>query len=203
MMKDITAVILVGGRSKRMRSDKWSLALSGQPLLDELIEKFSLLCTEVILAVGAGKRPLWTGIKMVEDEVLGQGPLSGILAGLKGSSLEHNLVVSCDMPFVNTDLIKEIMGRAAGNDVVVCESPNGLEPLCALYSKACIPHIEAALKRGDRKVVSFFEGVKVEVIAQDEVAKIDPDFLTFFNINTPLDFERAIEIRETKLKGAE
>ncbi|MDI6799634.1 MAG: molybdenum cofactor guanylyltransferase [Actinomycetota bacterium] len=200
-MKDVASIILTGGKSKRMGSDKCALKLSDKSILAELIDLAGPISSEIILAGGQFEKLAAYEVKTVQDEAAGLGPLSGILAGLKGSNSEHNLVVSCDMPFVNRDLIKEMIGRAAGNDVVVCESPNGLEPLCALYSKACIPHIEAALAKGERKVISFFGEVRVEVIAQGEVAKIDPDFLTFFNINTPLDFERAREIREMKLTG--
>lgn len=194
-MLKMATIILAGGKSERMGEDKRGLKISNESILTELIKLFLPISKEVILSVDDGAMFTDLGVKIAQDEIAYLGPLSGILTGLKATSEQYNLVVSCDMPFVRLNLVKAMMDRAPGNDVVICKLGYGFEPLLAIYSTACIPLIEASLKRGKREVISFLGEAKVAVIAQSEVAKIDPDLISFFNLNTPADFERAKEIK--------
>ncbi len=195
-MLEISAIILTGGKSSRMGEDKCALSVAGKSILSRIIEVLRPVSSEIILAGGDGTRFLEHGLKFVSDRTAGLGPLSGMLAGLKASESSYNLIVSCDLPFINPGLIEMMARRAKGNQVVICKSKEGLEPLFAIYSKEVIPLIEEALRRGERRVISFFDQVEVEVIGQSEVAKIDPKYLSFFNINTPSDLETAEDLAE-------
>lgn len=124
--------------------------------------------------------------------------MGGILAGLVASTSFHNLIVACDMPFLNVELLRYLMSVAGptggGVDVVIAESPEGPEPLHAVYSKNCISPIEKRLAEGDFRIISFFDEVKVKYIGVDEVTKLDPHLLSFFNINTLEDLAYARKI---------
>jgi FdhD protein len=94
------------------------------------------------------------------------------------------------MPYLNVDLIRYLGDMADPEGVLIPESPNGVEPLHAIYGKGCLPAIEAALGAGQRRIVSFFEQTLVHRVVVDQVAFFDPEFASFSNINVPADYYR-------------
>ncbi|HDP70422.1 MAG TPA: molybdenum cofactor guanylyltransferase [Actinobacteria bacterium] len=193
-MEKIAGIILTGGRSSRLGKDKCLLKLGTKTILEDLVGKLSSLCEEVILVSNTLKSHQMSGARVAQDEIPHQGPLGGILAGLKASNCFHNFIVSCDTPFLNLNLARYLIAEAKGFDVVIPESQFGLEPLQAIYSKDCISYIEDRLRNQDFKIISFFKDVKIKKIKKDRVTELDPNALSFFNINTFEDFERAKEI---------
>lgn len=190
---EISGVILTGGKSSRLGQDKALLKLNAETLLEIMVKKFKRVSSDVIL-VGSKKAEypakLSENVTIVEDIIPKRGPLAGILTGLELSQNKYSLVAACDMPFIGLELVKHLMRTADDVDAVVPQSPSGVEPLCALYSKSCIPAVRNNLKKNNR-IVSFFSEVKVKYIAVDEVRRIDPNFLSFFNINTAKELEVA------------
>ena len=98
------------------------------------------------------------------------------------------------MPFVNADLVGYMAGLREGQDVVAPVLEGRAEPTHALYSKACLPHMERRLEAGDLKITGFFDDVRVRYVGEDEVDGFDPERLSFFNINTAADLGRAVAI---------
>ena len=98
------------------------------------------------------------------------------------------------MPFVNVALLRHILEQADEYDAVVPILDGRPEPIHAAYSKACLPAIEKKILADDLKIAGFFDDVRVKYVAQDDVDRIDPDHLSFFNINTEQDLERAAEL---------
>ncbi len=152
-----TGVLLCGGRSRRMGMDKAELDLSGEALLDRVITELLPVTREVLLACGPQARYEDRGLRLVLDEQVGAGPLAGIASALELSEVERVLVVACDMPRVRTELFRALVVRAQEDDLDVCwfESERGIEPLCAVYSKKCLPLIRSALAEGRRRVRGF------------------------------------------------
>jgi len=192
---------LAGGWSSRIGQDKCQLKIGNRTILKIIIGKLSSFCDEIILVTNdpeAHEKVLrfscGAKIKAVRDRIPYQGPLEGILAGLSEASSFYSLVVACDMPFLNVELLKYLVKESHDADVVIPESPEGPEPLHAVYSKNCISPIEKKLAEGDFRIVSFFDEVKVKHIGKDEVIKLDPHHLSFFNINTPEDLAYARKI---------
>jgi molybdopterin-guanine dinucleotide biosynthesis protein A len=103
------------------------------------------------------------------------------------------------MPFLNVDLLRYIAGLAPGFDVVIPRSGKQVEPLHALYSKDCIGPIEACLMRGNCRVADVLPAVKVRYVEPDEIDRFDPQHLSFFNVNSEADLERARAILEGDL----
>ncbi|MDO8886905.1 molybdenum cofactor guanylyltransferase [Candidatus Oleimmundimicrobium sp.] len=193
-MEKIAGIILTGGKSSRLGTDKCLLKLGAKTILEDLVGKLYLLCEEVILVSNTPELHKMSGVEVAQDEIPHQGPLGGMLAGLKASNHFHNFIVSCDTPFLNLNLAKHLIAEAKDFDVVIPESKSGPEPLQAIYSKNCVGYIEERLRNQDFKIISFFKDVKVKKIKEDKVIEFDSRLLSFYNINTFEDFERAKEI---------
>lgn len=194
----------MGGRNKAF------LELDGRPLVEIAIERVRCVCAEVLIVAGDTSPYTGLGVPLVEDHFHSVGVLGGLHAGLEAASHEVALAVGCDMPFLNPDLLRAFAGWAEGFDVVVLrhapsppqspplrggDVPEGqggqyIEPLHAVYRRICLPAIEAAIRAGERRIVSFFPHVHVRYITPEEVTPIDPDLRSFHNINTPDEWAR-------------
>ncbi len=201
MISQGAAIVLGGGRSTRIGRDKGQLKLDHRSLFEIVTAKLKLMFDHIIVVTNTPEQFVpHHGFQIVTDEVPYQGPLGGILAGLVVSPKEYNLVIAYDMPFLNPDLITFLFTQIAAADVVIPCSEKGMEPLCAVYSRKCIKAIRGTMQNGNKRVVSFFGQVKVEYVPKETVAEIDPDYLSFFNVNTEHDWKRARQIHES-LKG--
>ncbi len=193
MIKQITCVILAGGKSSRMGENKAFIECSGKALIEILIDKLSTLFKDLIIV--ANKPHLYQKYAVVArpDLLKDRGPLGGIYTGLHYSKTKYAFVAACDMPYLNENLVKFISQRIDDHDVVMPEFKGHLEPLCAIYSTNCIGPIEEQLSAGNLKITDFLQYVKVRIIAEEDIIKFDPEGLSFVNINTPEDLR---EFRE-------
>ncbi len=192
------AIVLVGGKSTRLGRDKAWEPLLGRPLLqwavrplDPLVDSFVFVraAGQMLPPVGASKP-----IEVVEDLYPEAGPLGGIYSGLYHARTEYSVVVACDMPLLAPALVEELFRLAPDADVVlpVHESASGApEPLCAVYSRACLRAIRQELDARRLKITSFLGAVRVRYLRPDEWRRLDPDGLSFFNVNTEEDLRRA------------
>lgn len=193
----LTGIILGGGRSERLGKDKVFLPWEGGTILDYQIQKLRPFCRELILVTNRPQAvPPVAELKVVTDDIPYQGPLGGIVAGLKASVSESNLVIAVDMPFVNEKIIGLLIDEAKDFDVVIPESERGLEVLQAVYAQSCLEPAERHLNQGDRRIVSFFGEVRVKVISKEIIGQNDPKYISFFNINSRRDYEKALSILE-------
>lgn len=183
--------MLAGGKAQRLGGkEKPLLKVGSLALIDHILKKLLPLFREIIVVTNTPHLYAGRPARVVQDEVLGQGPLRGILSGLKASASRENFVVAGDMPFINLNLVEFLKKEAPRFDVVIPEVSGKLEPLFAFYSKNCLPFIEEAIKK-NFKVVSFLSLVNVKYIGEEKVKSLDPQNLSFFNINTPEDLVRA------------
>jgi FdhD protein len=193
----VTAVILAGGGSTRMKSNKALLPYSGELFIERIYRQLAAIFSDVILVTNTPELYSFLPCRKVPDIFPDMGSLAGIHAGLSSSKSPYIFAVACDMPYLNEALIRRLVTGINAQDVVIPESDGGLEPLHAVYGKTSIPAMEDALSRGKRKIVDCFDRLKTTVIGRDEVAAIDPEFLSFRNINTPEEYFRfRQEIRE-------
>ena len=186
----VTGVILAGGGSTRMGSDKALLPYQGGRFIEAIHRRMEELFEEVIVATGETTRYDFLPCRRVTDVYAGMGALGGIHAALRASGSEKVFVVACDMPHLAPDLIRHLCSLAEEADVVVPEGEGGLEPLHAVYRKGVLPVVEDALRDGQCRVISFFDRVRVRRVPLAEVERIDPCRSAFRNINTPGDYYR-------------
>jgi molybdopterin-guanine dinucleotide biosynthesis protein A len=134
--------------------------------------------------------------RLVGDVYPGKGSLGGIYTALQAARYDACLVVACDMPFLNAGLLRYLIGLAPGYDVVVPRVEGFPETLHAIYGKRCLDPIQRRLLAGQLKIVGFFDEVRVRYVERDDVARFDPQFRSFLNMNTPSDWERVQKLTE-------
>jgi molybdopterin-guanine dinucleotide biosynthesis protein A len=178
--------------------DKVIERLGNTTLLEKVISRIDSFSQEIVI-VTAEKRDFeqFSGnpkVKTVTDILPGRGSLGGIYTGLVNSSFSYNFVIAADMPFLNRELIGYMIGTAEGFDYVIPRMGKFYEPLHAIYSKNCISPIEDMINRDRRVIIELFDYVKVRYVDTEEIDRFDPEHLSFFNINTKQDLERARKI---------
>ena len=139
---------------------------------------------------------------MIVDLYPGKGALGGIYTGLANADSFYSLVVGCDMPFINRDLLCYLIDLAPGFDVVVPRIDGMYEPLHAVYSKGCLTSIRDLMNQDRVRISQLFNLVKTRYVGKDEITKFDPQCLSFFNVNTRGDLRKArklIKQREQSL----
>ena len=192
---DVTGIILAGGRSRRLGRDKAVEPLGGQPLIRRVIERVEAVTADIVVVVADAVRgndlPLDVRHRVVWDVYPGKGSLGGIFSGLSAAKSDWGLVVACDMPFLNRQLLEYMLSRREDFDAVVPLPGAYPEPTHALYSKACLPHIEARLRANDLKISRFYHEVRVNYLTEEAITRYDPELRSFFNINSPDDLAKA------------
>lgn len=194
MTSNITAIILAGGKSSRMKRDKAFLRLSSKAIIEELISRLKKRFSNLIIITNDIVKYAQFGIEVAGDIVPEKGPLGGIYTGLIKSDTLYNFVFACDIPFVNPDLIDYMVGRVKDRDIIVPRWQDRLEPLHAIYSKRCVNPIEVQLKKNDLKIRDLFPYVNVSIVEHEELEKFTSDGKPFVNINTREDYDTAVKI---------
>jgi molybdopterin-guanine dinucleotide biosynthesis protein A len=186
----ITAVILAGGVSSRMGSNKALLTVEGAPLIEKIYLTLAQLFREVVLVTNTPEEYAFLPCPMVADRYPGVGPLAGLHAGLMASSSDRIFLTACDTPFLNPDVIRMICSDDGGYDAVVPVSRGGKEPLQALYGLRCLTMVEQALERGDWKLLNLLDRVQTRFVTREELTAIPDAELSFCNVNTPEEYGR-------------
>jgi molybdopterin-guanine dinucleotide biosynthesis protein A len=186
--------VLAGGAASRYGGlPKGLERVAGSRIIDRVAGALNTTTDDLLLVANDPAAAAWLpGVRVVADVLAGQGSLGGIHAALVHSR-RPVLVVAWDMPFVRPDLLARMRHLGEDADVVVPESGShrGMEPLCAWYGSRCVPAIERSIASGDRRVIGFFEEVRVARLPRDEVAAFgDPDWM-FMNVNSPDELIRA------------
>jgi molybdopterin-guanine dinucleotide biosynthesis protein A len=184
----VTGVVLAGGKSARMGKDKSLLLYNNKPLIKRVVEELQPIVDDLIIVSNTVKYG-FLSVKEISDIFPKMGPLGGIHAGLKTSENEYCFVTACDIPFFSGDLAEFLLDQKRGFDVVIPQINEYLQPLYAVYSKACLPYIEECLKLNIKKITAFFPKVKIKYIDYNQIRKIIEPEKVFLNINTPKDYE--------------
>lgn len=191
----ISAAILAGGQSRRMGTDKALVSLlpGGPPLLEIVIERLRPLTDDLFIV--ATDRPAYArfGVPVHPDCYGATGVLGGIGSALRYARHEHCLVVGCDMPFLDHDLLQGLIAGISGADAVVPriagKSRQGgstvLQPLHAVYSRRCLLAVERALRQGRLQAIAFLPDVHVRVIGERALRRLDPNLRSLVSVNTP------------------
>lgn len=190
-LPETSVVVLAGGRGERLGRDKADVALGGKTLLERSLCLLRPLSDDLVVALRAGQGASAPGARVVYDRAPHAGVLAGLAAGLGAVRHPYAFVVACDMPFLEPRLIGHLRSLAEGYDAVVPRREVGLEPLHAVYARHCVSAVLRALESGRRRVISFYEELRVRYVPEAELGQYDPEQRAFFNINTPEDLERA------------
>ncbi|MBG6131815.1 molybdopterin-guanine dinucleotide biosynthesis protein A [Aquimarina sp. EL_43] len=177
--KNITGIILAGGKSSRMGREKGLILLDGKPFIQHSIDVLSPL-VNTILIVSSNSDYDAFGVKRVEDIIVESGPLAGLHSGLMHSNTKHNLVISCDVPLVTTEFLKKLLSYEKEDyDIVQFEADGKSIPLIALYKKRCADRCQELLANGERRLRKLISVVKTKTITV-----LEKERLLVTNMNT-------------------
>ncbi|MUM76562.1 NTP transferase domain-containing protein [Pseudodesulfovibrio sp. F-1] len=195
----VTGVILAGGLGTRMGGvAKAFLDIGGLPIIERLLAVYRPLFEQVIIATREAGPFARLGLPLALDRFGARSSLTGIHAGLSAMTTDHGFFAACDAPFLQTGLVRRLLARAEpGDDVVLPLKEDGYrEPLTAVYSRRCLPHITRQLEDGNYKIIDFFHRVKVREVPVAALAPGDPDLISFLNVNRPEDLALARKMAE-------
>lgn len=194
--------VQAGGGSTRFGTDKALAKLGGTTMLSRTTKIVASVCADVKVVASATRYPD-SPVAVIEDRWSGQGPLGGILSALletRKVSAEPlwSLIVSCDMPFLSSAWLQVMKEKAFQSSarVVVPESDNGLEPLCACWRSDAAPAIQEAFDSGVRKVTEAMKRLPMEVLDESVWKRFDSGKRLFWNMNTPEDYDEACRLLE-------
>lgn len=186
----MTAIILAGGKSSRIGTDKAFIKINGIPIIKRQLKQLKKLFKKIIVVTNTPDKYRFKSVKVVSDIVADGGPLGGIYSGLVASKATYNFVLACDMPFINPSLIKFMLDTRDNYDIVIPKVSEKFHTLFGLYSKACLPVMEERLKKSDLRLRSIFPKLRVRLLFKEDIEKFDPYLLSLVNINTPDDLVR-------------
>jgi molybdenum cofactor guanylyltransferase len=195
-----TAVILAGGFSRRFGSDKGLVLLMGKPLVRHVIDKASPAVDEVLVVVSSEEQKknfesiVGNEVKVIIDKDDSQTPLVGAITGFENSKGEYSLLLPCDAPLISTPIVQFLLDMCTNRHAAIPRWPNGyIEPLQAVYhTKSALTAAKTALKQGHMNMRSMIENMtKVRYVSTIALEQLEPELVTFFNVNTPQDLKKA------------
>ena len=193
----VTGVILAGGQSRRMGQNKALMRLGNEPLIVHVIRQMESVTDELLLITN--EPDLYTSLKLpiYPDILPDMGALGGLHAGLSYAANSTVICVGCDMPLLQSNLLSHLVALLGSYDAVVpcvqaVDRPSPVfQTLSAVYSKRCLPVIDEMLAVGELRVHALYDRIDARIVQPHEWREFDPRGLSFFNINTPEDFEKA------------
>ncbi len=184
-------VILAGGQSSRMGTNKALLEFEGESLIQRLAHRFTDWFAQVVVVTNSPETYAFLGLPMAGDRIPGLGPLGGLESGLRASRYDYAFFCATDMPFVDEGLVRFMVGQAPGHDVVVPLLQGEYEPMHAVYGRSCLPRITELIDARRLKLLNVYEGARLRTVSEDEVRPYGEPEKLFFNCNTPADLEQA------------
>lgn len=190
-----------------MGRDKVLEYIGNESLLQRVVSKLETFGSEIIIVAADGQSFSQFAdhpkVSIETDIYPGRGSLVGLYTGLVASTSFYNVVVACDMPFLNRALLRYMAQLSTGVDAVVPRLGKMVEPLHAVYSRGCLTTIERLLEEGNLAVRDILPLIKVRYVETEEIDMFDPTHLSFFNINTEADLEKARELVKGEVSDAE
>jgi molybdopterin-guanine dinucleotide biosynthesis protein A len=184
----VTGIILAGGKSVRMGTDKGLVMFKGIPMIQHLINQFEQLNLPIVI-ISNNEAYSKFGVRVVQDLIKDKGPVGGIYTALSFSDTEVNVIVSCDVPFVEKELIELLVRESAEHEVTISSFEGKEHPLIGVYKKSVVDVFKAHLDKDQLKLREVIKLVKTKVIEFS-----DPEMLvnarSFNNINTKMELKK-------------
>ncbi|NOU47768.1 MAG: molybdenum cofactor guanylyltransferase [Bacteroidales bacterium] len=185
MVNDTTGILLAGGNSSRMETEKGLVLLNGKPLVEYALESLQSVFKRIIISANNDAFDGY-GWPVVKDVYEGCGPMAGIFAGMQASQTNYVFVLSYDMPFVTTGLIHSLLNKRADFEAVLPFCNNFPIPVCACYNRTILPRLENSILSKKLKVSQFVEGIRYHYLIPDQSQNDQ-----FYSVNTPSDLQTA------------
>ena len=179
-MENVTGIILAGGKSRRMGSDKGLMIINGKPMIQYIIDQLESLGIPLLIVSNNPKYETF-GIPVFEDSIKSKGPMAGIYTGLLHSSTEKNVVLSCDVPKISATLIQKLLYADDKSDVCILKHKNTLHPLIGMYKRSLLKDVKTSLNKDQLKMKQFCIDMNCSVL---DIVDDQFDAELILNINT-------------------
>ncbi|EIJ80238.1 formate dehydrogenase family accessory protein FdhD [Bacillus methanolicus PB1] len=194
-----TGIILAGGKSRRMGTNKALLIVDGLTIIERIAKELGKITTEIIIATNNFEDYQFLNLPMVEDKIKGKGPLAGIQAGLAESKNEKNLIATCDMPFISAKLGAFLLQSLDEYEAAVPEVSGRLHPLYAAYRKETLGAVNRAIADENLKIRHFLKTVNAKIVTENDFPfTLNEKYL--YNMNHPEEYEQALRIQSEMKK---
>jgi molybdopterin-guanine dinucleotide biosynthesis protein A len=193
---NVGGIVLCGGESRRMGRAKAWLPIAGELMLPRVVRILHEAVAPVVVVAAPGQDvpALPDDVRVVRDEEKGRGPLQGLAAGLAALEglADAAYLTSCDVPLLRPAFVRRVVGLLGGHSICVPRVGEYHHPLAAVYRLDVLPAVRRLLAEGRLRPVYLFEGVPTRVVAETELADVDPGFQSLRNLNTPEEYEAAL-----------
>jgi Molybdopterin-guanine dinucleotide biosynthesis protein A len=189
-----SGIVLAGGKSKRMGTDKRYVLLSGKSLLEISVDRLKGITDEILVVMGEKENLEVRDVRFVLDVEKNRGPMIGLFSGLCEMKNFYGLVTPVDNPLISNEFLSYLKEKAVGYDLVIPSWKRGIEPLIAVYSKNAIPVMKQWIRKEKKLAPHLFIqelNLKVRFIEEEEIAEFGNPEILFFNINTEEDLRKA------------
>ncbi|MCM3692998.1 molybdenum cofactor guanylyltransferase [Neobacillus niacini] len=187
------AIILSGGKSSRMGTNKALLKLNEKTTIERMVDTLKIYFDDIILVTNEMESYQFLGVKMVSDHYPGKGPLAGFHAGLMASDYDVNFITACDMPFISGELAATLVNMIDHHDALVPVINGKMQTLCGVFQKKNVTKIEECIENGRLPIKQLLDHLNVLYITENELqayTNIDLERV-FFNMNHPHEYEEA------------
>ncbi len=181
--EDISAFIMAGGQSKRFGRDKALFPYRGVTLIERVIGAVRTVIPRVAIIADTADRYRFPDIPCYADIMPGLGPAGGVYTAVRVAETGRAFVFACDMPDLEAGLIRYMISVSDGYDVTIPLIGGNYEPLHAVYSRECGGPMEKSIRRGERRIVGFFDDVRVRPVTEEEIRKFADPSRAFRNLN--------------------
>jgi molybdopterin-guanine dinucleotide biosynthesis protein A len=187
----ITGIILSGGKSSRMGTNKLFLKIGDKTVIEIIVDLMSSLFSEIILSTNSAEELAFLQLPTVADFYQDAGPLAGIHAALLHSRTDANLVISCDLPRMSREMLEHIVSLPSDKAIVICRAAGFLQPFPGRYHKRALHAIEEILaappQHGYRSFRNLFAKIETEIIEAHHLPFFKNEL--FFNMNNYADYQ--------------
>ncbi len=189
--------IVAGGQSSRFGSNKALTLVDGRAIVERVLDAASGLTDDLYLVTNTPELYQHLGLRMVADIMPEGGALRGLHTALSSTDKPWVLCLACDMPFVKAALLKHLVALTQEDEArdwgaVAPRHSEGAEPFCAAYRReVCLPVLERLLASGRYRLQGLLDGVQVRYVEPPELTDIDPELISFINVNTPEEWKAA------------
>ena len=185
------AAIVAGGHARRLGGqDKSRLVVEGRTIIVRQVEILQRVADEVFVAGGDSEQYADLGLRAYADVLPGIGAIGGILTALTVSPAESVIVVACDLPFLEPNLLEALVDASAGHDAAWVRTARGVEPFVACYRRSARERVRARIETGQLKAAELAQAIDIAELGPDEVARYGPLERLLANVNTPADYAR-------------
>lgn len=188
--------ILAGGENRRIPYIKGLLKVNGLTIIERNLNILKEIFHRVVISTNSPEIYFPFGVPLIGDIIKERGPMAGIFSVLVSAWVNPVFVIACDMPFVKKELIVYMKDRfeelSLRNDIdaMVPRFNGEVEPLFGIYNPSIKDRVEESLKAGQKGLYVFLQNINTVYIEEQEIRDIDPDGLSFVNINTLEDYEK-------------